>query len=87
MENALDEDTILVSVMYVNNEIGAREPLDAVRTMMKKKAPRALLHTDAIQAYGKYRIYPKREGLTCSRSADIRFTAPRARDFCTWMSM
>lgn len=58
LEEALRPDTILVSIMYVNNEIGTLEPVEEAARIVKEKNPRALFHTDAIQAYGKYQIYP-----------------------------
>lgn len=51
---------ILVSLMMVNNEIGAVEPIEEAAKVIKAKNPNTLLHVDAIQAYGKYRIYPGR---------------------------
>lgn len=63
LEEALCEETILVSVMYVNNEIGAVQPIDEIAQIIRKKNPKTLFHVDAIQAYGKYRIYPKKEGI------------------------
>lgn len=57
------EDTILVSVMYVNNEIGSVQNISDISKCLKEKNPKLLLHVDAIQAFGKYRIYPKREGI------------------------
>ena len=57
--------------MYVNNEIGTLEPIEEIGKIIKEKNPKALWHVDAIQAYGKYRIYPKNLALICSRSADI----------------
>ncbi len=63
LEEAICEDTILISVMYVNNEVGAVEPIGRIAEMIKKKNPAILFHVDAIQAYGKYRIWPKREGI------------------------
>lgn len=56
----LDDETILVSVMYVNNEVGAVEPIDEIGRIVKEKNPDILFHVDAIQAYGKYRIYPRK---------------------------
>ena len=63
LEKAIREDTILVSVMYVNNEVGAVEPIEAISQCIKKKNPKTLFHVDAIQAYGKYKIRPKKQGI------------------------
>ena len=60
LEEALTPDTILVSVMYVNNEIGSVEPVAEIGAMVKERCPHAYFHVDAIQAFGKYRIYPRR---------------------------
>lgn len=57
---AMREDTILVSIMYVNNEIGAVMDIEGIGKAIKEKKPDVLFHVDAIQAYGKYKIYPKR---------------------------
>ena len=62
LEQALCEDTILVSMMYVNNEVGTVEPVEEAARIVKKYNPDILFHTDAVQAYGKMRIYPKRAG-------------------------
>lgn len=58
LENALRDDTILVSVMAVNNEIGTIQPLDEIGTVIKRKNPQILFHVDAIQGFGKIEIYP-----------------------------
>jgi cysteine desulfurase len=50
LAEALDERTVVVSVMLVNNEIGTIQPLDAVAELVQARAPRARLHTDAVQA-------------------------------------
>lgn len=63
LQEAVCEDTILVSVMYVNNELGAVEPVEEIGRFLKEKHPNILFHVDAIQAYGKYRIFPKRLGI------------------------
>lgn len=60
LEQAVRENTILVSLMHVNNEIGAIEPVEAAGRIIKKKNPRTLFHVDAIQSYGKMRLYPKK---------------------------
>lgn len=60
LKAALREDTVLVSMMMVNNEIGALEPVEAAGKLIHEKCPQTLFHVDAIQAYGKFRIVPKR---------------------------
>ena len=60
LQEALCEETILVSLMYVNNEIGAVEPIAEAAKLVKAYNPQILIHVDAIQAYGKYVIRPKR---------------------------
>ncbi|MDD3278237.1 MAG: cysteine desulfurase family protein [Lachnospiraceae bacterium] len=60
LEDAITEETTLVSIMYVNNEIGAVQDIQAIGARIKQKNPDTYFHVDAIQAYGKYRIYPKK---------------------------
>ena len=57
------EDTILVSVMYVNNEIGAVQEVKEIAKELKNRKKDIIFHVDAVQAFGKFRIYPKREGI------------------------
>ena len=59
LEQTIDDDTILVSCMYVNNEIGSVNPIAEIGALIKRKNPKTLFHVDAIQAYGKYKIVPK----------------------------
>lgn len=63
LRDAVSQETILLSVMYVNNEIGSVQPVKEMARTVKALNPGVLFHVDAIQAYGKYRIYPKKEGI------------------------
>lgn len=58
--NVMREDTILVSVMMVNNEIGAVEPVAEIGEQIHRKKPDVVFHVDAVQAFGKYQIRPKK---------------------------
>ena len=60
LKDALCEDTILVSVMYVNNEVGSVQPIQEAASMVKAYNKNILFHVDAVQGFGKYHIYPKR---------------------------
>ena len=60
LKKALRKDTILVSMMMVNNEIGALEPIEEAGKIIKDHNPATVFHVDAIQAYGKFQIIPKR---------------------------
>lgn len=63
LENALTEDTTLVSVMHVNNETGVIQPVDKIKALMRKKSPKALLHCDCVQSFGKLELYPRKWGV------------------------
>lgn len=60
LKNAIRPDTVLVSVMGVNNEIGTVEPVAEAGELIKKCNPKTLFHVDGVQMYGKLPIYPKR---------------------------
>ncbi len=62
-ENTLNDNTIFVSIMAVNNEIGSIMPIDKLKPIMKQKAPKAVLHVDAVQAYGKIPLKAKQWGI------------------------
>lgn len=61
--NAVTDKTILVSIMMVNNEMGSVQDISTISKLIKEKKNDILFHVDAIQAYGKYYIYPKRMGI------------------------
>lgn len=59
LKAAMRPDTILVSIMQVNNEIGAVMPVEEAGKLIKEINPNTLFHVDAIQSYGKLHISPK----------------------------
>lgn len=81
LEAALREDTILVSMMYVNNEIGALEPVEEAAKLIHQKNPKTIFHVDAIQAFGKYRIYPKRQGIDALSVSGHKIHGPKGTGF------
>lgn len=78
---ALREDTVLVSIMMVNNEIGALQPVMEAGRLIKKKNPKALFHVDAIQAYGKFHIYPQKWGIDLLSVSGHKIHAPKGTGF------
>ncbi|MEZ3515333.1 MAG: cysteine desulfurase [Lachnospiraceae bacterium] len=60
LERAMTPNTILVSIMHTNNEVGAVQPIEQAGELIKRINPNILFHVDAVQGFGKYRIYPKR---------------------------
>ncbi len=59
----IKENTLMVSIMYVNNEIGSVQDVTELAAELKNRKKDILIHIDAVQAFGKYRIYPKRESI------------------------
>lgn len=81
LREAVRPETILVSIMYVNNEIGAVEPIAEAAKIIKEQNPSALFHVDAIQAYGKYKIHPRKLGIELMSVSGHKIHGPKGSGF------
>ena len=81
LKNAVREDTILVSLMHVNNEIGAVMPIEEAGAAIKEKNPATLFHVDAIQSYGKLEIRPKRMNIDMLSVSGHKIHGPKGSGF------
>ena len=59
---AINEKTILVSIMYINNEVGSILPVEKIKKLVQRAGAPALIHTDCVQAFGKVEVKPKKLG-------------------------
>ena len=81
LESALREDTILVSIMHVNNEVGTIQPIEEAAHIIHQHSPEALFHVDAVQSYGKLPIYPGRIGVDLMSVSGHKLHAPKGSGF------
>lgn len=81
LRQSLREDTILVSVMYVNNEIGTIEPIEEIGRIIKEYNKSILFHVDAIQAFGKIDIVPKRLNIDLMSVSAHKIHGPKGVGF------
>lgn len=81
LKQAIRPDTILVSLMQVNNEIGAVEPIAEAGALIKSLNPKTLFHVDAIQAYGKFRIYPGKMNIDLLSVSGHKIHGPKGSGF------
>ena len=59
----LTEDTILVSIMHVNNETGVIQPIERISAMVREKSPHCIIHCDCVQSFGKIPVKPDKMGV------------------------
>ena len=74
-KKALREDTILVSVMHANNEVGTFQPVEEIGKITKER--KIIFHVDAVQTMGKVEIYPEKMGIDLLSFSGHKFHAPK----------
>ena len=81
LQRAIRPDTILVSIMHVNNEIGALQPIAEAGALIKRMNPNILFHVDAVQGFGKFRIYPKKMNIDLLSVSSHKIHGPKGVGF------
>lgn len=81
LKESLCEDTILASVMYVNNEVGSVQPILEAASMVKAYNKNILFHVDAVQGFGKYRIYPEKLKVDMLTASGHKIHGPKGTGF------
>ena len=81
LKEAITDKTILVSIMHVNNEIGSVMPIEEAGTLIKSIDRDILFHVDAVQSYGKFRIYPKKMNIDMLSVSGHKIHGPKGTGF------
>lgn len=81
LKKEMTEDTILVSIMYVNNEVGAIQPVSEIGQYIKTVNPKVVYHVDAIQAFGKMEIKPKKDKIDLLTVSGHKIHGPKGIGF------
>lgn len=81
LQNAITPETILVSMMLVNNEIGSIQPVEEAGALIKRINPNILFHVDAVQGFGKIKIYPKRMNIDLMSVSSHKIHGPKGVGF------
>ncbi len=77
LEREIDSDTVLVSIMAVNNEVGAIQPIDKIAPIIRRKGSPALIHVDAVQAFGKIPLNVKKLSIDMMSLSSHKIHGPK----------
>lgn len=81
LQRAIRRDTILVSIMHTNNEIGSLQPIAEAGELIKRMNADTLFHVDAVQGYGKFRIHPRRMHIDMLSVSAHKIHGPKGTGF------
>lgn len=81
LERAIRRDTLLVSIMYVNNEVGAIQPVEEAGALIKRMNPGTLFHVDAVQGFGKLKLFPKKWNIDMVSVSGHKIHGPKGVGF------
>lgn len=81
LQRSITGETILVSIMHVNNEVGSVQPVTEAGALIKRMNPNILFHVDAVQGYGKFRIYPKKMKIDLLSVSGHKIHGPKGSGF------
>lgn len=81
LKNSISKDTVLVSIMHVNNEMGAIQDLEAIGKIIKENSSRAKFHVDAVQSYGKLAIDVKKMNIDLLTASSHKIHGPKGVGF------
>lgn len=77
LQRAMSPDTILVSIMHTNNEIGSLQPIAEAGALIKRMNPSTLFHVDAVQGFGKAKLFPRKMGIDLLSASGHKIHGPK----------
>ena len=81
LQRAMRMDTILVSIMHTNNEMGAQQPIAEAGALIKRMNPNTIFHVDAVQGFGKAKLYPKKMNIDLMSVSGHKIHGPKGVGF------
>ncbi|WP_010244072.1 cysteine desulfurase family protein [Acetivibrio cellulolyticus] len=77
LRDAINEETALISIIYINNEVGTVQPISDIVDIKNSKNRETAIHVDAVQAYGKIKIAPKKLGIDLMSMSSHKIHGPK----------